>query len=101
MPIKTIEPEAVKQWLESQPEGAIVGTAQACGDCPLARFLNSLRAALGLNNYKAAVMSKWWCVGTFSGNHDQWAKDFIEQIDTLHPGEITREQALQILENCL
>lgn len=98
MIIKSIEPEEFEEWLQSKPQGAIVGEQGNYCICPLANYLHEMSGRISVT-----VTSVSWYVSVNSqGEHHQWARDFISAVDTARTEnkEITREQALQILGRC-
>ena len=88
--------DAFRAWLESQPEGAIIGRRSQSDDCPAARFLLDA-------GYSAVSVSP---TSIAAGAHDaceteQWLEDFIRRIDDFDRERslsVTREEALAALE---
>jgi hypothetical protein len=98
-----LDKEKFREWLESKPEGEVIGRVQSCAECPIAQYLNN---QFQLENYD------WWIVtcesyyphSTNSWDHmvplPNWAKDFIGEIDSLVrtiDGQVTKEYCLNTL----
>ena len=96
-------PAPLRQWLESQPEGAVVGEANDKCKCPTVQFLR----AAGVDVWSVSYF------GIMSAGHKRepvpyWLFEFIERIDdrsSFPPDwdhlnmtvEVTREEALRVL----
>lgn len=103
--------EAFRQWLEEQPAQSIIGHAQHCYTCPLARWLNSkgLMAEVGsdsraiIRDGSVVMMPQERIVDL-----PAWAHNFVSVVDEaacqrLRKGqgyrdyEVSREEALKAL----
>lgn len=91
--------ERIRQWAESQEQGAIVGTSCTANACPLAQYLYDLTNKcwfVGLSRVRPAG-------GTRLDRLDNaaWVSDIIEQVDEMAGGviqTITREMFLEVLD---
>jgi len=95
-----LDKDKFREWLESKPEGEIVGRQQACGRCPIAEYLNDLFPLqesswiVTTHSYypRRSLSAKWL---------PKWATEFILEIDFVPTPDnnflVTREQCLGIL----
>lgn len=98
--------EAFEQWLKDQPPGSIVGKLgepeEARADvCPLATCLNSLRPnewgwSVGMDFF-SLKRGSWW-IEYPRAALPLWGSCFTRVIDSVYPGNVTREQALECLD---
>jgi hypothetical protein len=88
-----------REWLESKPNGELIGIQHSCFECPIASYLNERLPSESIwvvNHIEYSTGS-----GTETHNLPYWARSFIDRIDHV-PGPyyynpVTREQCLDKL----
>lgn len=94
---KLWEEREFRSWLEEQSEGAIVGNVEHDDTCPIARYLNEKTDAIWIVNERRARKNG----ESFQSDVPMplWGRLFIYTVDAAKDPNVTREQALDALDN--
>lgn len=90
-------PGPLRLWLESQPEGTVVGKAVSLDDCPVFCFFRAHEVPISW-----VTAPRIGLVGGRRQDNPDWLMMFVHLIDSAvinghQPPEVTREFALRVL----